>query len=48
MISNILYLDSIEGTKLILSKDEISELDASCPTDTPINSKLLDIDKFES
>ena len=41
-------LDSIEGTKVTLSKEEISELDASCPTDTPINSELLDIAKFEN
>ena len=40
-------LDSIEGTKVTLSKEEISELDASCPTDTPINSELLDIAKFK-
>jgi len=36
-------LDSLEGTKITLSAAEIAELDASCPTDTPINGELLDI-----
>lgn len=36
-------LDSIEGTKLILSDDEISELNGSCPKDTPLNWELIDI-----
>jgi len=36
-------LDSIEGTKIELTANEIAELDASCPTDTPIDGELLDI-----
>lgn len=40
-------LDSLEGTRLSLSREEIEELDRSCPTDTPINSELLDIARFE-
>jgi len=41
-------LDSLEGTKITLSAAEIVELDASCPTDTPINDELLDIAKLKS
>jgi aryl-alcohol dehydrogenase-like predicted oxidoreductase len=40
-------LDSIEGTKISLTSAEIAELDASCPTDTPLNSELLDIAKLK-
>jgi len=36
-------LDSLSGTQIILSDDEIAELNQSCPTDTPINGELLDI-----
>jgi len=36
-------LDSLSGTEIILSDDEIAELNQSCPTDTPINGELLDI-----
>jgi aryl-alcohol dehydrogenase-like predicted oxidoreductase len=36
-------LDSLSGTEIVLSDDEIAELNKSCPTDTPINSELLDI-----
>jgi aryl-alcohol dehydrogenase-like predicted oxidoreductase len=36
-------LDSIEGTKITLTNDEVVELNESCPTDTPINGELLDI-----
>ena len=39
-------LDSLEGTKIALTPQEIEELDASCPKDTPINSELLDIAQF--
>jgi aryl-alcohol dehydrogenase-like predicted oxidoreductase len=39
-------LDSLEGTKISLSTAEIAELDASCPTDTPINDELLAIAKL--
>ncbi len=38
-------LDSLEGTKIELTAAEIAELNASCPTDTAINSELLDIAK---
>ena len=41
-------LDSLEGTKIALTSAEIAELDASCPTDTPINDELLDIAKLKS
>ena len=40
-------LDSIEGTKIDLTSDEIAQLDASCPTDTPIDGELLDIAKLK-
>ena len=40
-------LDSLEGTKIFLSAQEITELNESCPTDTPINSELLDIAPME-
>jgi aryl-alcohol dehydrogenase-like predicted oxidoreductase len=36
-------LDSLSGTEIVLSDDEIAELNKSCPTDTPINGELLDI-----
>lgn len=36
-------LDSLSGTDIVLSDDEVAELNQSCPTDTPINSELLDI-----
>lgn len=36
-------LDSLTGVGLNLTKDEIAALNASCPTDTPINEELLDI-----
>lgn len=36
-------LDSLTGLEIALSEDEIAILNASCPTDTPINSELLDI-----
>jgi aryl-alcohol dehydrogenase-like predicted oxidoreductase len=38
-------LDSLEGTKIELTASEIAELNASCPTDTPLNDELLDIAK---
>jgi len=41
-------LDSLEGTKITLSAAEIAELDASCPTDTPINGELLDIAQLKN
>jgi aryl-alcohol dehydrogenase-like predicted oxidoreductase len=41
-------LDSLDGTKITLSASEIAELDASCPTDTPINDELLDIAKLKA
>ena len=41
-------LDSLSGTEIVLSDDEIAELNQSCPTDTPINGELLDIAKLSS
>ena len=38
-------LDSLSGTEITLTEDEIALLNASCPTDTPINGELLDIAK---
>ncbi len=40
-------LDSLSGTEISLSADEIAELNNSCPTDTPINGELLDIAHME-
>jgi len=39
-------LDSLSGVNIELTVDEIAELNASCPTDTPINDELLDIAKL--
>ncbi len=36
-------LDSLKGVEIKLSDDEIAQLNANCPTDTPINGELLDI-----
>ncbi|MEN9927733.1 MAG: hypothetical protein RJB27_809, partial [Actinomycetota bacterium] len=36
-------LDSLTGVDIKLTEDEIAQLNASCPTDTPINGELLDI-----
>lgn len=36
-------LDSLTGIDIALTQEEIAELNASCPTDTPINGELLDI-----
>ena len=36
-------LDSLKGVDIALTEIEIEQLNASCPTDTPINSELLDI-----
>jgi len=41
-------LDSLEGTKIALTDDEIAELNQSCPIDTPINGELLDIAHLEN
>jgi hypothetical protein len=41
-------LDSLLGTEITLTADEIADLNASCPTDTPINDELLDIAKFSN
>jgi len=38
-------LDSLSGVHISLSADEVAELNASCPTDTPLNEELLDIAK---
>jgi aryl-alcohol dehydrogenase-like predicted oxidoreductase len=36
-------LDSLKGVDIVLTEVEIAQLNASCPTDTPINGELLDI-----
>ena len=36
-------LDSLKGVDIRLTEVEIAQLNASCPTDTPINGELLDI-----
>ena len=41
-------LDSLSGTQIHLSEDEIAELNQSCPTGTPINGELLDIAKLSN
>ena len=41
-------LDSLKGTEIVLTPDEIAELNASCPIDTPINGELLDIASVNS
>jgi aryl-alcohol dehydrogenase-like predicted oxidoreductase len=41
-------LDSLKGLDIALTVDEISQLNASCPTDTPINEELLDIATFKA
>jgi aryl-alcohol dehydrogenase-like predicted oxidoreductase len=38
-------LDSLSGVHISLSADEIAALNASCPTDTPLNAELFDIAK---
>jgi aryl-alcohol dehydrogenase-like predicted oxidoreductase len=39
-------LDSLEGTKIQLSAGEIEQLNARCPTDTPLHHELLDVARF--
>jgi aryl-alcohol dehydrogenase-like predicted oxidoreductase len=39
-------LDSLEGTKIRLSAGEIDQLNALCPTDTPLHHELLDVARF--
>ena len=41
-------LDSLAGVEISLTKEEIQALNKNCPTDTPINSELLDIAKLGS
>ena len=36
-------LDSLKGVDIELTEEEILQLNASCPADTPINEELLDI-----
>jgi len=36
-------VDSLTGLDIALSEEDIATLNVSCPTDTPINSELLDI-----
>jgi aryl-alcohol dehydrogenase-like predicted oxidoreductase len=40
-------LDSLKGVDITLTAAEIEQLNASCPTDTPINGELLDIATFK-
>ena len=40
-------IDSIQGTKIKLTSDEITHLNQSCLQDTPLNQELLDIAKFK-
>jgi len=41
-------LDSLKGVDIHLTDEEITQLNASCPIDTPINGELLDIAKFKN
>ena len=36
-------LDSLSGAHISLTAEELSELNASCPTSTPLNDELMDI-----
>ena len=41
-------LDSLKGVNIVLTEVEIERLNASCPTDTPINAELLNIASLKS
>ena len=41
-------LDSLKGLDIELTDAEVAELNASCPTDTPLNGELIDIAKFKN
>ncbi len=41
-------LDSLVGTTIELSPNEIAELNRSCPPDGPLDGELLDLPKFRS
>ena len=41
-------LDSLKGLEIALTDTEVAELNASCPTDTPLNGELLDIAKLKN
>jgi len=41
-------LDSLKGLEIELTDAEVAELNASCPTDTPLNDELVDIAKLKS
>jgi aryl-alcohol dehydrogenase-like predicted oxidoreductase len=41
-------LDSLVGTTIELTTDEISELNQSCPLDGPLEGELLDLPKFRA
>jgi aryl-alcohol dehydrogenase-like predicted oxidoreductase len=41
-------LDSLKGLEIELTDAEVAELNASCPTDTPLNGELVDIAKLNS
>jgi aryl-alcohol dehydrogenase-like predicted oxidoreductase len=41
-------LDSLTGLDIELTDAEVAELNASCPTDTPLNDELVDIAKLKN
>ena len=41
-------LDSLTGLDIELTNAEVAELNASCPTDTPLNDELVDIAKLKN
>lgn len=41
-------LDSLKGLEIALTETEVAELNASCPSDTPLNGELLDIAKLKN
>lgn len=41
-------LDSLKGLEIELTDAEVAELNASCPTDTQLNSELVDIAKLRN
>jgi aryl-alcohol dehydrogenase-like predicted oxidoreductase len=41
-------LDSLSGTNIELTADEVAQLNASCPTDTPLHHELIDIAQLAS
>ena len=41
-------LDSLKGLEIELTDAEVAELNASCPSETPLNGELLDIAKLKN